>query len=246
MSFKSILNGIYLALVLTGFNSFAFTIPDQEEIFAPDSVEHWSADLMTEDNGGVLIGVRDQLARWEQVDEYADNWGVKSTGLYETPELEDRKAFVMRQGLRYLDNRISGEMKNADKGSALAKARSVQKALRPTTSIPVVPGSNVRIKVRAKVLQMRGSVIVENPYVEANADIRANGDTTMNVAKNFESIGMRAHVSYQMVEGVYRAVVNKRLTNTISTQLSSVQHQNAMVMSNNSDRTLSFLYSKSF
>ncbi|CAM9902701.1 unnamed protein product [Chrysoparadoxa australica] len=219
-------------------------IPRDDVEAVPQQDKIWLSSVFVEDNAGVMNNIKDQLQTWQQMEEYRRNWDIESTGLYETPDDGRKKAWFNRMLLRYADKRLSGEMKNADKGSTLSRVSNVRQALRPSSEASI--SQNVKLKFKARILQLQGTMNIINPWVESETTFNANGEIHTRVAKNLESIGVRAEVFYQVHDGQYQAVISKPLTNNVTAVLSSAQSDNEVAFADIDRNTVQLIYSTPF
>jgi hypothetical protein len=219
-------------------------VPNDEVVAIPEKRVHWGEKILAEDNKGVLVSIREEVRSWEEQREYAKNWNLESTGLYNEKEQREKEKFLRKRGLKYVDKRISGEVKSAEKGSALAKVGKVQKALKPSSKVDIAP--NVRLRFKARVLQGVALVNLENPYVDSKATVKANGRMNMHVGKRLDNIGLHTRVDYNVRESSYIAAVRKDLSTHWSTTLSSEQEKEDVAFSSGTNRTVSFDFSSGF
>jgi len=204
----------------------------------------WLQDVFVKDDEGHLDATKNQIAEWQEKEEYAQNWNVQSTGLYNTPEEKEKKAYFNRQMLKYADKRLAGEVKNSEKGSVMQSVGQAQKALAPTTEVGIT--QNIKVKFRARVLQGKAMMKIENPYVDSETEVKASGAVHTKVEKNLKSIGLIAGVDYAVTEKTWTARFDKTLTERISARVSSVQTDKTMAFSANSDRIVQLMYSLPF
>lgn len=163
----------------------------------------WLERTFAEDDAGVLVEMRDNLASWAATDEYAKVWNLKSTGLYNTPDMQERKKFINQRILRYIDKRISGEIRHAKKGSGWAKVGSVQKALKPNTTVKV--SKYFKLKIRARVIEGKIIFDLRNPFFKLESYVKLNGSVATHAEKEFKSTGIKTTLDYQMNEGTMAA-----------------------------------------
>ena len=259
-----------LCISMMVFSAFAGGLPDDDMILAPQERDHWAKDIMIEDDSGVMVTMRNHFQKWHDTEEYARKWNIQSTGLYEIAPREQQQAFFQRHILKYLDKRISGEARKAEEGSTLHRVNTVSKALSPSSAVAI--SKEYKFKIRAKLLQMRGKLIFINPYFDANAEYSASEGSRINVGKNFQelglnanvafnpqqsnyvasvnksfkNVGINANVTYDQVHAAYVASVSKQITSTVSTTVSSHQSEREMLLSENSNRTVSVNYASPF
>lgn len=214
--------------------------------FRPEPAAHklWVRNILAEDSGGVLNRVKADLENWKKIEDYREKWNVESTGLYKTPDYEDKKEYLSRHFLKYLDKRISGEIKGADQGTALHRVNQVQKALKPSTAVKV--SKLIKLKFKAKVLQREARLIVDNPWIDYSTEMDMEGQVTMKMGKTFKELGVDCKVDYDVDEGHYVAHVDKKITETISGRVSSYQSDKDVAFSEESNRIFQLMYNLPF
>lgn len=222
----------------------ASTIPRDDLEVMPPQDQIWLTSVFIEDSHGVMNNMKNQLQEWERIEEYRRNWDIESTNLYNTPDRDRKKAWFNRMLLRYADKRLSGELKDASEGSTLHRVRNVRQALRPDTEAKI--SNNIKLKFKARVLQMSGIMRIENPWLESETTFRANGDIQTRVAKEFKSLGLRTEVLYQIDQGQYQAYISKPITNNVTAVVSSAQGDNEVAFADMDRNTVQLIYSTPF
>lgn len=222
----------------------ASAIPSDHVESMPIEDKIWLSQVWVEDNSGVMNGMAAQVQAWERMEEYRRNWDIESTGLYNTPDRERKKAWFNRMLLRYADKRLSGELKDAEAGSTLQRVRSVKQALRPNTEAQI--SNNIKLKFKARIIQMRAIMNVINPWVESETTFNARGEVNSRLSKNFEDLGFRADLNYQVTEGVYSAQLSKPLGNNVTAVLSSFQSHSEVAFADMDRNTVQLIYSTAF
>lgn len=222
----------------------ASAIPSDHVESMPIEDKIWLSQVWVEDNSGVMNGMAAQVQAWEQMEEYRRNWDIESTGLYNTPDRERKKAWFNRMLLRYADKRLSGELKNAEAGSTLQRVRTVKNALRPNTEAQI--SNNIKLKFKARVIQMRAIMRVINPWVESETTFNVRGEVNSRISKNFQDLGFRADLNYQVTEGVYSAQISKPLGNNVTAVLSSFQSHSEVAFADMDRNTVQLIYNTAF
>lgn len=219
-------------------------IPSEEIEPIPFAQELWIQEKMVEDDAGVLQGVKRQIASWEQTEEFADDWNLKSTGRYETPSLESKKNYLAKNSLKYFDKRLSGEMKRAEEGSTLAKVGQVQKALKPQTKVEF--SKNVKLRFKARVLQGKAVVKLVNPYIDSECNVKVSGGMDCKVEKDFKDAGVKTKAEYVISEGRWIASVDKKISDHWSSRVSSHQSDDTMAFDDEADKRVELFYNLPF
>lgn len=202
------------------------------------------AEVFVEDDAGVLRSMRENYDRLIERDEYVSNWNLGSTGLYKYSTQEDRVNYFNRHILKYLDKRVSGEVKKAEEGSTMASIGAVQNALKPNTNVAV--SENIKIKFKAQVLQGYADINVINPYVHYSTSVNLAGEVRMNFKKEFKETRSVASVEYNVSEENYVAQVDQELTQKWSARISSTQTDNYGIFTESSNSKFQLIYSTPF
>jgi hypothetical protein len=215
---------------------------NQELDVEPERTRKWYENILVEDSSGVLHSIGVQLKNWEKDEKYLEEWNMTSTGIIDTPSEQEKKNFFNRQMLKYLDKRLSGEIKNAEEGSTLHTVGKVQKALRPQTKVALT--RTVKLRFKARVLQGKAIVKVENPYVDYQTKFSANGNVDMEVRKEIKPLKINAEANYRVNEDKWVARVDRKLSETINARVSSFQ--STKDVDEDSDTVFELLYSLPF
>lgn len=218
-------------------NSYA---PNVEVQVRPERDKSWLEYVFVEDQSGVLVGMRDTLKSWNETEEYAKNWNLDSTGIYDIKDQEDRTKYVNRYILKYLDKRVSGEVKNAEKGSALARVGEVQQTLKPQTDVAI--SDNFRLKFKARVLQGKAFVYVDNPYLDNMATVSLAGKVSMEFGKNFKKEGIHAKTIINVNDANWQTYLDKILTGNTSARVTSTRP----ISSGDSETRFELLFNQPF
>lgn len=218
--------------------------PDVDYTPKPEARDVWYQYILVEDDAGVLRSIKNDLEKWEQEEEYVKNWDLESTGLYTIVSQERKKNYLGKRILKYVDKRISGEVKKAEEGSTLAAVGKAQKALKPSTKVSV--SENIKLKFKARVLQGMAILKIDNPYVDYNTTYSFSDGLRMKMKKEFKSIRSVASVDYNPEDKVYTAQFDKGITNTISARVSSYQDHGTGIFAEESDSTIQLRYSSPF
>lgn len=219
-------------------------IPDDN--IEPMPLQHriWIEKVFIHDNAGIVDRMHNEISAWENVQEYRELWDLDSTNLYKTPDNSAKRSYFEKNMIKYFDKRLAGEIQNAEKGSALQTVGRVQKALKPQAEVSVIP--NMKLKFKAKVAQGEGVVKVVNPYMNYETILNVNGHIDMIMSKRIDIIGVDAQINYDVKEGVYTAFLDKRISDNVTTRLSSTQPDDHLFLTENSDNTIQVFYVNSF
>ncbi len=222
----------------------ASTVPSDDIQPAPVAQEIWLNNVWVEDSAGVMNQMKNEFANWERTEEYRRSWDIESTGQYDTPDRKRKRAWFSKMLFRYVDKRISGELKNASEGSTLQKVRSVKQALKPNSTAAI--SQNIKLKFRAKILRMRAYMRVINPWVKAETEFNINGQVFSRFQKRFEDLGVDTKLEYRLHDNDYTASVSKPLGNNITAVVSSTQPVSRKAFGNDADSTFQLQYYTSF
>ncbi|MBC7539715.1 MAG: hypothetical protein H7281_12905 [Bacteriovorax sp.] len=211
---------------------------DEEVLTVPLEQKVMAQSIFAEDDAGVMKGMRDTLNTWQDTEDYAQKWDLRSTHLYKTPTTQEKTKFISKNLLRYADKRLAGEVRDAEEGSALHTVGKVEKSLRPNASVPVSKYISLKFKVR--VLQGKAIMDVRNPWFECNATVGANGKTKVLTKKDFNQLGTSTGVEYNVNEAQFVAFVDQEITKNIKARLSSTTMPNGNDADNRVEMTASF------
>ncbi len=203
------------------------TVPDEEVIVPPAIEAAWVEVWLQDDNEGIMKKMRNDLALYEQKDEFAKNWNLESTNAtaYKTPKASERKKMISKNLLKYADKKLSGEIKNAEEGSTLHQVGKIEKAVRPQSTVQL--SKNYAIKFKARVLQGKGIMEVRNPYIEFNTTLTLNGRVSTVAVKEFKSIGFRSGAEFQLKNSVWIAFMDQELTKNLKARVSTTNRSPA-------------------
>jgi hypothetical protein len=221
----------------------ASAVIDTDIIEHAEKYPHWLNRLTKEDSKGVMVHMRNQIDQWERQDQYIERWNV-SSHVMQAEDLENRRRFVKRQALKYLDKRLTGELKRADSHSGLYKVAQAKKNLSPSSQINV--GENMKLKFRAKVLQGKATILFKNDYFESEAVLKASGRANVRVHKELSEMGVRTEVDLDAQAGRWRAILDKQIDENWSTRVVSDQDDKDMVFSKDADTRVELYFSKPF
>ncbi len=204
-------------------------VPNEEIDNLPMQNMVWINRVLVEDSAGVMANMKNSLRRWEQIDEYAKLWNLKSTGLFDTPDMEQRKQFINRNILRYIDKRISGEIKHAKKGSGWAKVGEVQQALKPNTTVKM--NKYLTLKIKGRVLEGKVIFTLRNPFVDLESYVKVDGRAKVHAGKEFKSIGMKTDLDYEVNEGRWIASVDQKITDKVGAKVTAIKEGTPVIYS---------------
>lgn len=224
-----------------GPNSYA---TDDQIVSVPLRKIHWVEQLLAEDNKGVMVGMREEVNRWIETEDYLENWNLTSTNMIILPTEREKERFLRKKFLRYIDKRLSGEIKEAEEGSTLATVGKVQDALKPNSNISLA--KDYRLRFKGRVLQGEGRMKFENPFAETEAKLRLNGDLNVRVTRSIASIGLSSYIDFDFDDNTYTTRMDQKLTETIEASIFSTQKIKQDAFSKNSDQVFQVQYSAPF
>ncbi|MCY4643595.1 MAG: hypothetical protein OXB88_03165 [Bacteriovoracales bacterium] len=142
----------------------AFYIPSDHQVIAPMKSESTFHNFFIEDDEGALNKIKVTVNQWHRDQLFMERWKLEASNIHAPPTLEERRRFLEKNLIHYVDRRISGEMKKSKKGSTLHKVGSLRNALKPQTKFRF--GKNYRLRFRPKVLKGLINMKFENPYID--------------------------------------------------------------------------------
>ena len=217
-------------------------IPQDEITPRPITQKAWISRVLKEDDAGVLSSLRNDIRKWQEIEEYAHYWNLESTGLHQTPDDERKMGHLKRQFWRYFDRRLSEEINSAEEGSTLHTVGRVEKAVTPENT-DVQISENYKLSFKVRPIQGRATIELENPYLQAHSTISASGKVDMVLEKDFEDAKVNARMNYYVDQGYYVAQVNKGLTDHLSAR---AFHYSPRENQKHSEQRMGLYYSKGF
>ncbi len=219
-------------------------VQDEEQSAIPVAQELWINSTFKEDNEGVLASMRNDVKSWEERETFVKSWNLRATGLYSVTSEEEREASIKKRFLKYADKRLSGELKGADKDSTLGQVATVQKALKPSSTLAV--SEDYKVKFQAKVLQGQATVRLINPYFEYDTNFSLSGSVNMHVGKEIKEMGVRTDLNLDIGASRYVASVDKDLGNNFAARASTSQATDESVTSSAADKKIELMYNLPF
>ena len=219
-------------------------VPDDHIQSKPMEQEIWLENVFVEDKAGVLVSIKKDFEKWRETEEYRKLWDIKSTGLYETPDSQQKNNYFFKRILKYADKRLSGEIKQAEEGSTLHRVGQIEKAVKPETEAKIT--DNIKLSLKARVLQGRAIVLVKNPYVDCHANVDMDGSVDVHVKKDLEDLGVSAELTYRVDEKSYEARFDRKLTDKVRASLTRKQYDGNDPYRQSDDNRLKFVYSTVF
>jgi hypothetical protein len=217
----------------------AFAAEEFEQ--APAAQTIWLQKVWIADHAGVMDRVRNTFDYWDSQEEYAKNWNLESTGLFDIRDSKERASYFGSNILKYVDKRISGEIKNAEEGSAFHTVGQVQEALKPDAEVGLT--ENYKLKFRARVLEGKGTMLLINPYCEASMVVKLNGELNLVAKKKFDDIDTEAGIDVSVDEGRWLASIDHKITDNLIARASS---ELKVDFSRETDTKLEFYFRTSF
>lgn len=222
----------------------ASAVPSDDIQPVPATHEAWLSSVWVEDSAGVMNEMRNNFTAWREREQYRQNWNIESTGYYDTPNRKYKKKWFNRMLLRYADKRLMGRIKNAKKGSALSKVRTMKTALKPNSTASI--SKNFKLKFSAKVLKGRAYMRLINPWVKAETEFTLNGRVYSRFQKNFKELGIDTKLEYRLHQNNYTASVRKPLGHNITAMVSTTQSVAKSSVANSANSIFQLQYYTSF
>jgi hypothetical protein len=240
--------GIFLILSTTASAQVLRTpanyIPDDEISTSPIENTLWVDQVFVNDDANVLENTARDLKRWEEEEEFERNWGVKRVAGHGTPSAEQKKAYVSRQMLRYMDKRLTGSVKKAEKGSTLHKVGTVQKALKPQSTVQF--SKQFKLRFKARVLQRSASLYLVNPYFNNSLDINRRGQAFLRMSKRIKPLKLDTAMRVDFSNDTYASSLSRPITKKVRAVLSTSQTLKDAPFESTGDNRLELRYFSAF
>lgn len=206
-------------------------------LYSQPGIYHY---LTLEDDKGVLVEMRNQMNAWNEEEEYLKQWNLEGFADRNIVTTEEKKKYINRYIIKYLDKRLSGEIKRAEEGSVFHRVGQMEQALKPNATVNV--SETFKLKIKAKVLEAEASMILDNPYFELESHFLLDGTITVNANKNFDNLGLRFYTNVAVNSFSYSTSIEKTLPYNVLAKLSSDQSLNEVAFTGDTNKTLSFNY----
>lgn len=240
--------GMFLFLTATAsadlVRSPANYIPDDEISTTPIENTLWVDQVFVNDNANVLENTKRDLQRWEEDEEFERNWGVRKFYDQGIPSLQQKKAYVSRQMLRYMDKRLTGSVKKADKGSALHKVGTVQKALKPSSTVQF--SKKFKLRFKARVLQRSASFYLINPYFNNSLDVNRRGQAVLRMSKTVKPLKIDLATRVDFANNNHASSLSRPLTKKVRAVLSTTQTLESVPFESSGDNRFELRYFSRF
>lgn len=200
--------------------------------------------LTIEDDKGILKDTKNRFQEWSRNEEFVENWNLNGFGNYGITSFEEKKKYLDKRIIKYLDKRLSGEIKRAEEGTTLHRVGQLQKALKPSAEIKV--SNNLKFKFKGRILEGEANIMLNSSYFNYLTHINRKGEVKMKLYKSFDEIGFHSEANYNPQDKVWVTSLSKKLPNNITALLSSSQSEKKMAFSSNSNSILQFAYNRTF
>lgn len=207
----------------------------------PHDNRSWLMEVFVEDDKGVLKSIKSEIKSWGDKEMYSSIWNLDSTKLYETPSRRGREKFLKKRLLKYTDKRLSGELKQAERGTSLYRARQVQKALKPNTTANL--SKNVRLRFKARVLEGKIFMVLENPYLDYRANVNLRGEMEMTAKKELKHLRAEAKTQYNFDDKRWLTLMDRVIVRELKARVAS-EHRAREPSGKQYDQSLQLLIDK--
>lgn len=219
-------------------------IPDDEVSVSPIENTLWVDRVIVKDDAGVLETTANDIQRWQDEEEFRQNWGVNPLGAQGAPNQQQKRSYIERQALKYLDKRLTGEVKRAEKGSTLHKVGTVQKALKPSSTVQI--SKKFKLRFKAKLLQRQATVYVINPYVNNSLDVNDRGQAVLRMSNKVKPLQISSDLRVDFHNSTYASSLSRPVSKKVRAIISTHQRLNQAPFESNADNRLEFRYFTAF
>ena len=220
------------------------SIPDEGFEAPLPRKKHWMARIFVEDNDGVMKSIKSHIQKWEELEEYSRHWNLYSSGLYKIPGRKYQRQYLEKRLLKYVDKRLSGEIKQAEEGTALKRIQRAHAALKPSAKAQLT--ENIKIRLKARLLQGEARLFVENPYVDFQTRFDLDGSANINIRRSISSLDITTSLDYRIDEGVWQACIERPFSKSLRARISSTQSDEEMMFTDQSEQKLELIFYKGF
>ncbi|MBF0364267.1 MAG: hypothetical protein HQK50_01780 [Oligoflexia bacterium] len=193
---------------------------DSNQFQNNDNDDSWVKKLLTPDSHGILKSMADKVDEWEAKREYHERWSHTKVEEGELPTEKEKSAFLRKNALKFLDKKLSQELKSAKKGTTAHKIGQVHQSLYPSGQLRLT--QEFSLKVKTELVQGRATLLFYNPYVDWYIHFNAydNSRTMMFIGKDLDPLGVRTEIQYLPLGEQVKTVVDKQLTEHMKSRYS--------------------------
>ncbi len=226
-------------------------VPDEEVIVMPVSEMTFNEKYFVEDQQGILKNMKYVVQTWQETELYREQWNLESTGFYHTPSMKEKRDYLSTQFFKYLDKRLTGEIKNAKQGTTFAKIAKVEQTLKPQSTVNV--SKNVAVKFKARPLSGKAMMEIRNPFFQNEAYINVKGDVNAKISRAISSMAINAGTEYTYrnshndapATSHWYAFVDHQTTAFLKTRISSA-HKEFDFLNERADKRIEVQFSYPF
>lgn len=179
------------------------------------------ADFFDDDFDGLIEKAKIQMDAWEQNESFIGHWKLDDTPIYNGPKHKEKRKFIKKVALKYLDKKIMDKGNKSPKSSPANNVVSVRKAMSPSSTIGLT--NSLTVKLRAKILEGNLSILLLNPFVDSWMELNNHGHFSMTVKRNFEDLRLEAMAQFSTNEETLKGLIKYKVTDPISGQYEVTQ-----------------------
>lgn len=231
--------GLYSAIQNRGVANYT---PDSQLDIRPPQKGGWLEDAMLEDRAGVMKSIKRDLDNWRTREEYLQVWNLESFGLHNNvPARAEQKRILSKRMLKYLDKRLTSGVAGTPESDRTRKIAAARNSLRPNSSASL--SKNLKLKFRAKLLQRKAAIVLQNPWVGCRVDASFQGDAKIKMSK--EVAGFAAVANHEVSSGTWESRIERSIASNVRAQISSTQKMGGVPF-NKTNTTAGVVYRKGF
>lgn len=170
-------------------------------------------DFFDDDFDGLIENAKLKVNDWQQTQDHIQQWKVHDIPIYKLPQDKEKRKFVRKIGLKYLDKKIMDRGRKSPKNSPAHTVITMRKAMAPTSTIGL--SQNFTMKFRAKLLEGKLSVILINPYLDWWADFNNHGHFGMTLQKNLADAELEMKIFYTTDQNTLMGTLKQKLIDNI-------------------------------
>lgn len=255
--------------ILNPSRSPASYIPDDDIVPRPvDNSLSFYERFVVSDNGEEVIQSRNQLKIWNDNQQFADHYGLDTRlagSAFYVPTPEEKFEYFKERYMRYLrrkgeqpfkdmpknwyqEYRVSNEVDTIDEMEARFKKSNRKSSVSGNHLPESFREREISVWKKTKfIFQPRldqGLVLVgmRGPIAYARAWVGVNGETELNIQKQFDSIGFRVMYNHYIQSGKYFTSIDQRITQNLYARLTSQRQDSSKA----NDETYMLLYTTRF
>ncbi len=120
---------------------------------------------------------------------------------------DEKKKFLRKKGLKYIDRKVSSYIKDAKKGSTIDQIKQFEQKTQEKTKVQLA--ENYQMKLRLKLFRGTGALQIKNPYVESGIHFSVKGDFYLKLNQRIDDLNLNTSLDYHVFKNSFEARISE-------------------------------------